>query len=107
MVRAAIAQMKLEIKRDRALDSVSKRRAAGADLGGQSRRTSDSQLNNAAHPIAADVPLTGVARALGISRATVCRRLQAAKPANVEPPEFTEGMHPPALGGLTVPITRL
>ena len=106
-VMAALAQMELEIKRERVLDSVSKRRAAGADLGGRPRKISDSQLNNAAHLIAADVPVTEVARNLGISRATLYRRLQTAKPAVVEPPEATEGTHPPTLGGLTVPIKRL
>ncbi|MBB2959623.1 DNA invertase Pin-like site-specific DNA recombinase [Pseudoclavibacter helvolus] len=106
-VMAALAQMELEIRRERVLDSVSKRRAAGADLGGRPRKVSDSQLSNAAHLIAADVPVAEVARNLGISRATLYRRLQTAKPANVESPKIAGGTHPPTLGGLTVPITRL
>lgn len=34
-VMAALAQMELEIKRERITDSVAKRRAAGKDLGGR------------------------------------------------------------------------
>ena len=107
-VMAALAQMELEIKRERVLDSVSKRRAAGSDLGGRPRKISESQLKNAAHMVAADVPVAEVARNLGISRATLYRRLQTAKLVDAElPPEVAEGTHPPALQGLTVPIKRL
>ncbi|PPF72615.1 recombinase family protein [Pseudoclavibacter sp. Z016] len=106
-VMAALAQMELEIKRERVLDSVSKRRASGADLGGRPRKITDSQLRNAAQLIAADVPVAEVARNLGISRATLYRRLPEAKPAAVELPEVADGTHPPALHGLTVPIKRL
>ena len=38
-VMAALAQMELEIKRERITDSVSNRRAAGKDLGGRRART--------------------------------------------------------------------
>lgn len=38
-VMAALAQMELEIKRERITDSVSKRRAGGKDLGGRRKRT--------------------------------------------------------------------
>ncbi|PPG27211.1 recombinase family protein [Pseudoclavibacter sp. RFBB5] len=107
-VMAALAQMELEIKRERVLDSVSKRRAAGANLGGRPRKITDSQLRNAAHLVAADVPVAEVARNLGISRATLYRRLQTAEPVEAElPPEVEQGTHPPALHGMTVPITRL
>ena len=105
-VMAALAQMELEVKRERVLDSVSKRRAAGADLGGRPRKISESQLRNAAHLVAADVPVAEVARNLGISRATLYRRLQAAT-STTELPEVAKGTHPPALHGLTVPAARL
>jgi hypothetical protein len=38
-IMAALAQMELEIKRERIADSLSKRRAAGGDLGGVRRRS--------------------------------------------------------------------
>lgn len=41
-VMAALAQMELEIKRERISDSVSKRGAAGKDLGGRRPQSSDS-----------------------------------------------------------------
>jgi DNA invertase Pin-like site-specific DNA recombinase len=41
-VMAALAQMEREIKRDRSTDSVSKRRAAGKDLGGRGQAFADS-----------------------------------------------------------------
>ena len=43
-VMAALAQMELEIERERITDSVSKRRAAGRDLGGRRERFTDSQI---------------------------------------------------------------
>lgn len=110
-VMAALAQMELEIKRERVLDSVSKRRAAGSDLGGRPRKISESQLKNAAHLVAADVPVAEVARNLGISRATLYRRLQKTQMSEaievVDVPEIAAGIHPPSLPGLTVPIERL
>lgn len=106
-VMSALAQMELEVKRERVLDSVSKRRAAGGDLGGRPRKITDSQLRNAAHLVAADVPVAEVARNLGISRSTLYRRLEASNLVAVELPEVAEGTHPPALHGLTVPIKRL
>ncbi|PPG42059.1 recombinase family protein [Pseudoclavibacter sp. RFBA6] len=107
-VMAALAQMELEIKRERVLDSVSKRRAAGSDLGGRLRKISERQLKNAAHLVAADVPVAEVARNLGISRATLYRRLQTARVSEVsDVPEITAGIHPPSLPGLTVPIERI
>lgn len=105
-VMSALAQMELEVKRERVLDSVSKRRASGADLGGRPRKITDSQLRNAAHLVAADVPVAEVARSLGISRSTLYRRLQAGNLVDAELPEVAGGTHPPALHGLTVPIKR-
>ena len=43
-VMAALAQMELEIKRERITDSVAKRRAAGKDLGGRRQTFTDSQI---------------------------------------------------------------
>jgi DNA invertase Pin-like site-specific DNA recombinase len=74
-VMAALAQMELEIKRERITDSVSKRRAAGKDLGGRRERFTDSQIENARRLIDAGQPATQVARDLGMSRATLYRRM--------------------------------
>ncbi|SDP82098.1 Site-specific DNA recombinase [Arthrobacter sp. ok909] len=74
-VIAALAQMELEIKRERINDSVSKRRAAGKDLGGRRQQFSDSQISNARRLIDAGEADTHVARDLGISRATLYRRI--------------------------------
>jgi DNA invertase Pin-like site-specific DNA recombinase len=74
-VMAALAQMELEIKRERINDSVSKRRAAGRDLGGRQQQFSDSQISNARRLIDAGQPATHVARDLGMSRATLYRRM--------------------------------
>lgn len=46
-VMAALAQMELDIRRERITDSVSKRRAAGRDLGGRRAQFTDSQVRNA------------------------------------------------------------
>lgn len=43
-VMAALAQMELEIKRERVTDSIAKRRAAGKELGGRPRRITDRQI---------------------------------------------------------------
>ena len=75
-VMAALAQMELEIKRERISDSVSKRRAAGKDLGGRRQEFSDSQIRNARRLVDAGEPATHVARELGMSRATLYRRME-------------------------------
>jgi DNA invertase Pin-like site-specific DNA recombinase len=46
-VMATLAQMELEIKRERITDSVAKRRAAGKDLDGRRPSFTDSQIRNA------------------------------------------------------------
>jgi DNA invertase Pin-like site-specific DNA recombinase len=74
---AALAQMELEIKRERIGDSVSKRRAAGKDLGGRKAQFTDSQIRNAARLIEAGQSAAQVARDLGMSRATLYRRMDA------------------------------
>lgn len=75
-VMAALAQMELEIKRERVADSVARRRAVGGDLGGRRRKYTDSQIRNAQLLVALGQPLTQVARELGIARATLYRRMQ-------------------------------
>lgn len=74
-VMAALAQMELEIKRERINDSVSKRRAANKDLGGRRQQFSDSQIRNARRLLEAGEPATHVARDLSMSRATLYRRM--------------------------------
>ncbi|MBI9115275.1 recombinase family protein [Sanguibacter suaedae] len=71
-VMAALAQMDLEIKRERISDSVTKRRAAGKDLGGRRPQCTDSQIRNAQRLITAGEPAAQVTRDLGMSRATLC-----------------------------------
>ncbi|GGG71958.1 DNA invertase [Kocuria dechangensis] len=75
-VLAALAQMELEIKRERITDSVAKRRAAGKDLGGRRQTFTDSQIRNALRLIEGGEPATQVARDLGMSRATLYRRIR-------------------------------
>lgn len=81
-VMAALGQMELDIKRERINDSVSKRRAAGQDLGGRKAKFSDRQIRSAAKLIESGQPAAQVARDLGMSRATLYRRLDllAARP---------------------------
>jgi len=74
-VMAALAQMELEIKRERISDSVSKRRAAGKNLGGRPMSFTDRQLSNARRLINAGEPVVQVTKDLGMSRATLYRRL--------------------------------
>jgi DNA invertase Pin-like site-specific DNA recombinase len=73
-VMAALAEMELAIKRERIVDSVSKRRAAGKDLGGRRPRFTESQILNARRLVNAGESATQVARDLGMSRATLYRR---------------------------------
>jgi len=80
-VMAAIAQMELEIKRERGIDSVSKRRAAGKDLGGRRATFTESQIRNAQRLIESG-QATQVAKDLGMSRGTLYRRLSALKQAD-------------------------
>lgn len=75
-VMAALAQMELEIKRERATDSITKRRAQGLDLGGRRPTFTDSQIRNAIRLIGTGEPATQVALDLGMSRATLYRRIR-------------------------------
>jgi DNA invertase Pin-like site-specific DNA recombinase len=74
-VMTALPQMEPEIKRDRINDSVTKRRAAGKDLRGRRRTFTDSQIQNALRLLEAGEPASQVARDLGMSRATLYRRI--------------------------------
>lgn len=74
-VMAALAQMELDIKRERINDSVTKRRAAGKDLGGRRPAFTDSQIRSAMKLIEAGEPATQVARDFKMSRATLYRRI--------------------------------
>ena len=76
-VMAALAQMEYEIKRERIIDSISKRREAGRDLGGRPRRVTDSQIRSAIDLVQGGEPAAQVARDLGMSRATFYRRSRA------------------------------
>ncbi len=75
-VMAALAQMELETKRAWVTDSVAKRRAAGKDFGGRRQTFTDSQIRNALRLIEGGEPATQVARDLGMSRATLYRRIR-------------------------------
>ena len=74
-VMAALAEMELEIKRERITDSIAKRRAAGGDLGGRRQQFTDSQIRSARRLIETGQPAAQVARDLGMSRATLYRRI--------------------------------
>ena len=75
-VMAALAQMELEIKRERITDSVTKRRATGGDLGGRRPTFTESQIRTAAKLIQSGEPATQVAKDMGMSRATLYRRIK-------------------------------
>ncbi len=76
-IMAALAQMELEIKRERNTDSISKRRAAGKDLGGRRQRFTDSQIRSAMRVVEGGDPASQVALDLGMSSATFYRRSHA------------------------------
>jgi len=75
-VMAALAQMELDIKTERVGDSVTKRRAAGLDLGGRRQAFTERQIRSATRLIEGGQPATHVARDLGMSRATLYRRIR-------------------------------
>jgi DNA invertase Pin-like site-specific DNA recombinase len=76
-IMAALAQMELEIKRERITDSISKRRATGGDLGGRPQKVTDRQVLNALQLVEGGEPTAQVLRDLGMSRSTFYRRAQA------------------------------
>lgn len=75
-VMAALAQMELEIKRERITVSVAEQRAAGKDLGGGRQTFTDSQIHNALRLNKGGELVTQVARDLGMSRAILYRRIR-------------------------------
>ena len=76
-IMAALGQMEREIKRERVVGSIVKRRAAGKDLGGRSRIITDSQVRNARRLIEGGEPPAQVALDLGMSRAAFYGRARA------------------------------
>ena len=76
-VMAALGQMEHEIKRERVLDSIDKRRNAGKNLGGRPRRITNRQIRSANRLIEDGEPTAEVVRDFGMSRATFYRRARA------------------------------
>ncbi|TFD79486.1 recombinase family protein [Cryobacterium sp. Sr8] len=76
-IMAALGQMEHEIKRERVVDSITKRREAGKSLGGRPRLITDSQIRNARRLIEGGETAAQVALDLGMSRATFYRRARA------------------------------
>ena len=76
-IMAALGQMEQEIKRERVVDSIAKRRAAGKDLGGRPRIITDSQIRNARRLIEGGETAAQVSLDLGMSRAAFYRRARA------------------------------
>ncbi|MEB0267704.1 recombinase family protein [Cryobacterium sp. 10I5] len=76
-IMAALGQMEQEIKRERVIDLIAKRRGAGKNLGGRPRVITDDQIRNARSLIDSGEPAAEVARNLGMSRATFYRRARA------------------------------
>jgi DNA invertase Pin-like site-specific DNA recombinase len=75
-VMAALARTEQGIEPERITDSIAKRRAAGKDLGGRRPTFTDSQICNAPRVVEAGKPVLQVARDLGMSWATLCRRMR-------------------------------
>ena len=75
-VMATLAQVELEIKRECITDSVARWGVVGKDLGGRRPTFTDSKIRAAVRLIEAGEPTTQVARNLGMSRATLYRRIR-------------------------------
>ena len=76
-IMAALGQMEHEIKRERVVDSIAKRREAGKNLGGRPQLITDSQIRSALSLVEGGTPAAQVARDLSMSRATFYRRSKA------------------------------
>ena len=74
---AALTQMERELKRERARDSVERRRHAGNGLGGRPLVFTDDQIRRAVRLVEEGQPAAKVAFDLGVSRATFYRRSRA------------------------------
>lgn len=88
-VMAALAQMELEIKRERITDSDTKRSITDGDRGGSRLTFTDPQIRTAAKLVQAGEPAE-VAKDMGMSRATLYyqRKRMERKPA------FRRASHP-------------
>ncbi|WP_229741942.1 recombinase family protein [Kocuria dechangensis] len=79
-VMAALAQMEMEIARERITGSVATRRGAGKDLGRRRRTFTGSPIRNGLRLIVTGEPATQVACDLEMSRATLYRRIRELPP---------------------------
>jgi DNA invertase Pin-like site-specific DNA recombinase len=77
-VMAALAQMERELVHERTMAGLSAARARGR-FGGRKLKMDSSRLKSAQHLLASGMPPKEVAANLGVSRATLYRRLSAAK----------------------------
>lgn len=79
-VLAALAEMELEIKRERIQDSVKKRRAKNGNLGGRPRKYTDDQIRYARRRIeSGEISARQMAKEIGINRETLYRRITEMK----------------------------
>lgn len=74
-IMAPVAQVERDLRLERVNDSIAKRRADGRDLGGRPEKFTMSQISNARRLIDSGQSAAQVARDLGMSRATLYRRL--------------------------------
>ena len=88
-VMAALAEMELEIKKERMNDSIAKRRAKGGNLGGRPQKFTDNQIRSARDLVNAGLrTVTEAADELGMSRTTFYARvaeLTAREDASLSP----------------------
>lgn len=80
-VMSGLAQMELDIKRERINDSVTKRRNNGGNLGGAKDKFTDTEMRRAIARIDDGEAAAAVARSMGMSRATLYRRVDKLKAA--------------------------
>lgn len=83
-VMSALAQMELEIKRERIRDSVAKRRANGGDLGGRRVKLTEDQLYGALRDVEAGMSKAAAAAARGVSYQTLWRRIAVLKQQGID-----------------------
>lgn len=69
--------MELDIKRERANESIAKRRAKGGDLGGRPKKLSDETIRVMSEQVESGKSVAEVCRRYGISRAGYYKRLSA------------------------------
>lgn len=78
-IMSALAEMELDIKRERINDSIAKRKAKGGDLGGRKQAISADTINGIAADIESGMSAAKAIKARGISRASYYRRLAEMK----------------------------